>query len=90
MIVVGLPIEEIDPETFDPSDAEDKDLMVVSPYYDAPYSDSLVGVLIASAGSYSWEPLDVDGMPAEIEKARALFKRATGLDARVFITTYGY
>lgn len=90
MIVVGLPIKELDTASFDADEAESNGLTIVSPYYDASYSDSLVGISIAAAGTYSWEILDVDGMPAEIEKAKAKFKQATGLIARVFLTTYGW
>lgn len=86
-IVVGLPTEEVE---FDQEAAEDKELETFSPYYDAGWEDCLVGIPVIQTGEYSWKNVNPNDMRSGIEKAEQMFKKATGLTARVFVTTYGW
>lgn len=87
MIVVGLPTEEV---KIDQEESEDHGLGVISPYYDAGWENSLVGIPINLTSDYSWKELKVLEMPGDIEKAKAKFKQAVGLEPRVFLTPYGW
>jgi hypothetical protein len=87
VIVVGLPTEEVD---FDQEVAEDCGLDSFSPSYDAPWEDCLVGVPVVQTHDYNYKSIKPNDLRTNIEKAEIKFKKATGLDARVFLTTYGW
>lgn len=87
VIVVGLPTEEVE---FDQEAAEDMGLDTYSPYYDAGWEDCLVGIPVAETGEYSWKTVHPNDLRTDVEKAENKFKKATGLTARVFVTTYGW
>jgi hypothetical protein len=86
-IVVGLPTEEVE---FDQEAAEEMELETFSPYYDAGWEDCLVGIPVAQTGEYSWKTIHPNDLRTDVERAEIKFKKATGLTARVFVTTYGW
>jgi hypothetical protein len=86
VVVVGLTFEEVD---FDLEIAEDKGLELFSLYYDAPIEDCLVGIPVVQTSSYNYKSFDPSDLQTNIEAAKVEFNKLTGLNARVFLTTYG-
>ena len=86
-IVVGLPTEEVE---FEQEFAEDNGLDTFSPQYDAAWEDCLVGIPVVQTRDYSWKPVYPNDLRSDIEKAEIKFKKTTGLDARIFVTTLGW
>lgn len=68
---------------------EDGELMLeyASPFYDSGGTDRTWGVIVAGSRDYqaSEVPADLD---ARIAAAKARFKEATGLDAKVYISPH--
>lgn len=87
-IFVGLPREEIYA-----ADMEDlianEDLEVCPPFYDGGGEDEAIcGFPLATSGTYRAVEFAFDS--EECEKLKAEFKRLTSLDAKVYLSPYGY
>jgi len=85
-LVVGLPASQVDIEV---DSADGLGLDIISPYYDDPYDQSLIGIVVATSDDYSFQEIDMTAVLEKISLARIKFARMTGLEGKVFISTYG-
>lgn len=85
LIVVGLPTHQT---SLDLDQAEELDLRIVQPYYDAPWSASLVGLVVVETEGY--RPIYPMVFMSDIETLKYKFKHLTGLDANVYLTTQAW
>lgn len=103
-IVVGLPYSDMgefldekcqpqgdEEDDRDPRDVlEELDLAWVSPYYDANLSDCVIGYAVDESGDYCETELNLKELETDVAKYKALFKKTTGLDAKVYLMPYGW
>lgn len=79
-VVVGLPWGDAG-EAVD----ENIDYMeVVDSYYDADREDCLVGFVYKQSGDYSWSSFEWD--QDKISKLKEDFKKATGLEPKIYLS----
>ena len=85
-IVVGLPYEDL------PSQVqqliEDETLKSISPYFDAPVDDCLIGYIVEETDDYSAKELSLD-LSVKTEALAITFKLITGLDPKIYLSPYG-
>lgn len=84
VLVVGLPFDEVceDYEYFCTYYEHELDLF--SPYYDADYSDRIVGYTVSSG--YYAASLVLDEQLGYIQGFKERFKKLTGKDARLYVS----
>lgn len=85
VIVVGLWSEDL-PKDFD----EIENIECIQPYYDAPTEHSLWGIVIEYSEDYNATEINLDVLSHPIKIAKENFKRITGLDAKVYLSTRGW
>lgn len=85
VIVVGLWSEDL-PKDFD----EVENIECIQPYYDAPTEHSLWGIVIENSEDYNATEINLDVLELPIKEAKQSFKRITGLDAKVYLSTRGW
>jgi len=87
VIVVGLPENEV---LMDCNDYSDFGLEEVPYYYDCNERDRIVGIVVKSSGSSSWNEIDVRSLTNLVEDAILSFNEITGLDAKVYLSNCSY
>jgi hypothetical protein len=85
VIVVGLWSEYL-PKDFD----EVENIECIQPYYDAPTEHSLWGIVIENSEDYNATEINLDVLELPIKVAKENFKRITGLDAKIYLSTRGW
>lgn len=83
VIVVGLPQSQVTNKQL----IEDDDLNLWSTSYDGIDDSTIAGLCYASSGDYSWTKLCWD--EDKLNKLKERFKKMTGQDANVYLSTYG-
>lgn len=76
-----------------PDELEDMDLTIIHPYYDAPYDDCFVGIMIAESPTYFAYKLDEHenrNLAKLIEEATQEFQTRFGMQAALFISPSGW
>lgn len=82
-IVVGLRSKDLGLKY---DQIEELGLSITSPYFDAPLSDSLVGIVLDS-GDYDFCEIDLSEITEFAEQAKITFFEKTGLVPTVFLST---
>lgn len=85
VIVVGLWSDDL-PKDFD----EVENIECIQPYYDAPTEHSLWGIVIEDSEDFNATEINLSVLELPIKEAKRSFKRITGLDAKVYLSTRGW
>lgn len=89
MVIVGLPRKELSDCDSLSDWIDEEELTVCSPYYDGGDSqDAIIGIEVQTSGTYKPSILEWD--QEKIDKLKEEFKTLTGLDAKVWISPYGW
>lgn len=86
-IVVGLHYNDLPKETRDEL-LNNEELDAFSPYFDAPHCDCICGFSIQETDDYCSAELNLSA--SRTVELGVKFKAITGLDAKVFLTPYGW
>lgn len=86
-IVVGLPYDKLPKETRDDL-IDNETLQSFSPYFDAGRDDCVFGFPLQETDDYQFAVMDYS--LEDILKLSAKFKAITGLDAKTYLTPYGW
>lgn len=71
VIAVGVPYKELEPYVEGLVDLlEEGTLRSISPYFDAPYEDSVVGFIALQSDDYSWQLTTETSIQENIRQAR--------------------
>ena len=87
VIFYGLPYEELEGSVENLEEMTDNgEVDTVSPYYDAPQDEGLVGFMVEASPDYGWTEIYKGNY---FEEAKRRFEEVFGRPGKLYISTHG-